>query len=270
MKFPLSISNIAWEIEHDDAVALLLKSMGVDCIDVAPGKYFKDFAATTTSEIEMIKTQWLDRGLSIIGIQSLLYGTRDLNLFSDHETQKMMLNHLQHICRIGAGLGATKLVFGSPKNRDRSFLSDVEAQDIARNFFWNLGNIAQIEGVVICLEANPSCYGANFLTSTLETFHFVRAVKHPAIKMQLDTGTMFINQENPSIVEAIKDCVGHVHISEPQLVPLGTMDHGMLATTINKHIPIVRTIEMLTSNVDFIEQIKNSVMLVQQHYGEVA
>ena len=35
-----------------------------------------------------------------------------------------MLEHLRAVCRIGAGLGATRLVFGSPKNRDRSGLSD--------------------------------------------------------------------------------------------------------------------------------------------------
>jgi hypothetical protein len=52
-------------------------------------------------------------------MQALLFGTTGLNVFGDNKSQEAMLEHLRAVCRIGAGLGATKLVFGSPKNRDR-------------------------------------------------------------------------------------------------------------------------------------------------------
>lgn len=60
-----------------------------------------------------------------------------------------MLEHLRAVCRIGAGLGATRLVFGSPKNRDRSGLSDAQALEQAVSFFRRLGNTAQEHGVIV-------------------------------------------------------------------------------------------------------------------------
>ena len=68
-------------------------------------------------------------------MQSLLFGTSGLNLFGTSEVQQAMLRHLTAICRIGAGLGATRLVFGSPKNRDRTGLTDKAALEIAVPFF---------------------------------------------------------------------------------------------------------------------------------------
>ena len=41
----LAISNIAWEVADDAAVADLLQHYQIDAIDVAPGKYFPDPAA---------------------------------------------------------------------------------------------------------------------------------------------------------------------------------------------------------------------------------
>ena len=45
----LSVSNIAWDVEEDDAVAEVLRDLGVDQVDLAPGKYFPDPAAARMS-----------------------------------------------------------------------------------------------------------------------------------------------------------------------------------------------------------------------------
>ncbi|UUZ52764.1 hypothetical protein LP419_26580 [Massilia sp. H-1] len=47
----LSISNIAWELADDEAVAALLRARSIDAIDIAPGKYFPDPAAATDADI---------------------------------------------------------------------------------------------------------------------------------------------------------------------------------------------------------------------------
>ena len=66
---------------------------------------------------------WAERGIEITGMQALLFGTSGLNVFGPSEVQDAMLAHLAAVCRIGAGLGAVRVVFGSPKNRDRSGLT---------------------------------------------------------------------------------------------------------------------------------------------------
>ena len=216
----ISISNIAWERDEEPQIAELLGRLGVTAVDVAPGKYFPDVAAASDSDIRKVRSWWNERGISIYGMQSLLFGTKGLNVFGEVDSQERLLQHLLHVCRVAEGLGARRLVFGSPKNRDRSGLSDAEADDIALHFFTRLGDIAQSHGIVITLEPNPVCYGTNWVTTTKEAYAFVKELGNPGIAMQLDTGTVLTNAEAPETIESVKNAIGHVHLSEPGLLPL--------------------------------------------------
>lgn len=267
----IAISNIAWDVEEDEAVASLLHRYGIDAIDIAPGKYFSDPINATNEEIFYIKDWWLKRGIEITGMQALLFDTTGLNLFGSQASQDAMLSHLAAVCRIAKGLGATRLVFGSPKNRDRSGLTDEQAMKVAIPFFRRLGEIAQINDVVICLEPNPTCYGANFMTTTLQAVDVVRKVAHPAIKMQLDIGALTINQESAaSVVRECKSLIGHIHASEPQLVPLGDCktDHIEIAAVLNRHLPDhLVSIEMLaTKNESHTESIERALATAVHFY----
>lgn len=236
----LAISNIAWDIAEDTSVAKLLGKFGVDAIDVAPGKYFPDPASAKDEDIAKVRRWWVDHGIEITGMQALLFGTTGLNVFGESKSQEAMLEHLRAVCRIGAGLGATRLVFGSPKNRDRSGLSDAQALDQAVSFFRRLGNAAQDHGVIVCLEPNPTRYGANFMTTSDETAHVVAAVGHEAIRMQFDTGALTINGESPeAVLECSSRLIGHVHASEPDLLPLGDSrtDHQLMHRALSQHLP---------------------------------
>ncbi|MGY5332319.1 sugar phosphate isomerase/epimerase family protein [Pseudomonas protegens] len=236
----LAISNIAWDVSEDIAIADLLNRYSIDAIDIAPGKYFPDPTAAKDEEIAKVKQWWFDRGIEITGMQALLFGTTGLNVFGTPDSQKALLNHLDAVCRIASGLGATRLVFGSPKNRDRSGLDDEQVMNIAVPFFTSLGDIAQKHGVIICLEPNPSCYGANFMTTSAETARVVKRVNHPAIKMQLDTGAITINGESATAVLGNDaSLIGHIHASEPDLLPLGDRetDHQSIASAISRFLP---------------------------------
>ena len=236
----LAISNIAWDIAEDTSVAKLLGKFGVDAIDVAPGKYFPDPANAKDEDIANVRRWWAGHEIEITGMQALLFGTTGLNVFGDSKSQEAMLEHLRAVCRIGAGLGATRLVFGSLKNRDRSGLSDAQALEQAVRFFRRLGNTAQEHGVIVCLEPNPTRYGANFMTTSAETAHVVAAVGHEAIRMQFDTGALTINGESPeAVLECSSRLIGHVHASEPDLVPLGDggTDHQLMHKALSQHLP---------------------------------
>lgn len=236
----LAISNIAWDIAEDTSVAKLLGKFDVDAIDVAPGKYFPDPASAKDEDIAKVRRWWADHDIEITGMQSLLFGTTGLNVFGDSKSQEAMLDHLRAVCRIGAGLGATRLVFGSPKNRDRSGLSDAQAFEQAVSFFRRFGDVAREHDVIVCLEPNPTQYGANFMTTSEETAEVVAAVGHGAIRMQFDTGALTINGESPeAVLECISRFVGHVHASEPDLVPLGDggTDHQLMHNALSQYLP---------------------------------
>ena len=247
----LAISNIAWDAADDAAVATLLQRYRVDAIDVAPAKYFPANAPTDPADAERVRLWWRERGIEITGIQALLFGTSGLNLFAAPAVQAAMLAHLDGVCALGSRLGAPRLVFGSPRNRDRTGLSNDEADAIAVSFFRRLGDIALAHGVVICLEPNPERYGCNFMTTTADAARIVDRVAHAAIRLQLDTGALAISGEaaGPAI-ERYRAIIGHVHASEPGLVTLGddSAPHAEVARALQTHLPgHVVSIEMLAS-----------------------
>jgi sugar phosphate isomerase/epimerase len=267
----LAISNIAWDVSEDEAIARLLTRYAIDAIDVAPGKYFPNPEKAGTEEIAAVRRWWTERGIEITGMQSLLFGTTGLNMFGSAPTKDAMLDRLAAVCRIGAGLGASRLVFGSPKNRDRNGLADEEAFDQAVRFFRRLGEIAQDHGVMICLEPNPPCYGANFMTTSLETVTVVEGVDHPAIRMQFDSGAATIQGEEVEMV--LTRCaprIGHIHASEPDLLPLGdgATSHAMIAAALRRFLPHhVVSIEMLaTVNEAHLHAIERALKVAVQFY----
>ena len=267
----LAISNIAWDIEEDACVAKLLGKYGINAIDVAPGKYFPDPASARDEDIAKIKRWWRERDIEITGMQALLFGTTGLSVFGDSKSQQAMLNHLRGICRIGSGLGATRLVLGSPKNRDRSGLSDAQALEQAVSFFRCVGNTAKEHGVIVCLEPIPTRYGANFMTTVAETAHVVASVGHEAIQMQFDTGALTINEESPeAVLECNAEFIGHVHASEPDLVPLGDggTNHWLMHMALSKHLPEhLVSIEMIaTSEEPHLQSIERALVCAVEHY----
>ena len=267
----LAISNIAWDVAEDDAVAALLQRHQVDAIDIAPAKYFPQPAKVTAAEMGRVKDWWAIRGIEITGMQALLFGTMGLNVFGAPESQDALLEHLDAVCRIGAGLGAQRLVFGSPKNRDRSGLTDSETMAVAVSFFRRLGEIVESHGVMICLEPNPTSYGANFMTTSSETAKVVAQIAHPAIRMQFDTGALTINGEDPvTVLQGCAGLIGHIHASDPNLVPLGdgATDHAAMFRAITQCLPNpLVTIEMLaTQNEPHLVSVERALEVAIDYY----
>jgi sugar phosphate isomerase/epimerase len=270
----LAISNIAWDVSEDEEIAQLLQRYDIDAVDIAPGKYFPNPAKASDEDIARVKQWWAERGIEITGMQALLFGTSGLNVFGTLEVQEALLMHLAAVCRIGAGLGATRIVFGSPKNRDRTGLSDEQVQAISILFFRRLGEIAKTHGVMICLEPNPPCYGANFMTTSAETAEVVRKVAHPAIRMQLDTGAITINGEDPvAVLENCISLIGHVHASEPEIAPLGdgNTDHAVMAKMLRQLLPKhIVTIEMLaTKDEPHLVSIERALSVAVMNYRKI-
>jgi len=267
----ISISNIAWDAREDIEISAILNSLGIDSIDIAPSKYFSDINKTTEEEVVKVKEWWLKKGINIVGMQSLLFGTKGLHLFGENSSVNKLERHLQKICKISSYLGAKKIVFGSPKNRDRGNLNDDEVKDKSVKFFRSLGEYASDNGIVVCLEPNPERYGANFMTTSKETIEIVRAIDHEAIKMQFDTGSLTINNESAEIIlKDNADIIGHIHISEPDLLPIGDSDtdHELIFNSLVKYLPdAIVTIEMIaTTKEKHIDSIERAIRYTSNIY----
>lgn len=245
----IALSTLAWDAADDGAVAALMKRHEVDAIEIAFGKHFPRPSEVAADGVRAFRERWACRGAQIVAAQSLLYGAPPLNIFGSESDRRELLARLSHVCRISSGLGATRLVFGSFRNRDRGDRSETEAAAIAVSFFRALGRLADSHGLVVCLEAVPARYGANFITSTPEAAALVAAVGHAAIRLHLDTGTMAVNGEDAAwIITAYASLIGHVHASEPDLAVLGEggADHAGIARLLSQRLPEqIVSIEML-------------------------
>lgn len=217
----LSISNIAWNHSSDDEVAKLLVRRGITAIDIAPSKYFDDYANVSNEDALKLRKWWENRGIEIVGFQSLFFDRPGWNLFDSDTVQAEMLIHLSGVSRLASILGAKRLVFGSPRNRDIKGLPISEADSVAIDFFRKLGRIGAENDIVFCLEPNPAEYGCNFMVNSSEAAHVVNEVGSPFVKLQFDLGACETNAENP-IETALKynSITEHVHLSVRNLLPL--------------------------------------------------
>jgi len=186
-------------------------------------------------EVAACRTAWERRGLPIVALQALLFGRSDLSLFGDTPSRQRLFEHLAAIIDLAAGLGARRLVFGSPKQRVRGALGLAEAEAIAIEFFRELWKRAADRGVWLCIEGNPVQYGCDFLVDSQQVIGFVAQVHQRGLGVHLDTGGMKLAGESPaSVIAAAGPSWRHVHASEPHLVPLGEggVDHAAVAAAL--------------------------------------
>jgi D-psicose/D-tagatose/L-ribulose 3-epimerase len=232
----LAISNIAWPAGEDTAVAPMLHAHGVEGVELALTKVWSEPLEMPAAEVRAYRDTWEKQGLRIAALQALLFGKPHLTLFGRESVRRQMLDYLAAIVERAGWLGASALVFGSPKNRQRGEQSPSEAWAIAVPFFRELGRIARQHGVYFCIEPNPSAYGCDFVTTVAEGIELVDAVGEEGFGLHLDTGGMALAGDPPtaSIASAGERC-RHFHVSEPFLAEVGggTVPHGECARALH-------------------------------------
>lgn len=218
----LAISNIAWNVSQDPHVADVLKSLEVEGIEVAPTKVWPRPLDVTEAEIASYRKLWTDRGIRIVALQSLLFGLPDLLLFGSASQYDEFREHLKGMIRLGWRLGASILVFGSPKNRWRGTLGSEMAFDLAVPRFRELGDYAAQYGSCLCIEPNPPQYGCDFVTNSEQGAELVKAVGSPGFGLHLDLACMqLVREDIGRQVARLAREIRHFHISAENLGPVG-------------------------------------------------
>jgi D-psicose/D-tagatose/L-ribulose 3-epimerase len=217
------MSNLAWpQLDVGDFAPQLIAS-GLQGIEIAPSKIWRDTPFVSANAVRAYARKLNHYGLSVSGVQSLLYGEPSLQVFN-RESWPRLVPHLKSMIEIAANLGANIAVFGSPKNRQRGTLKFDEACNIFVELVSFLLPTLIDCGVVLTLEPNAPPYGADFLTTYEETKKVVTSISSPFVRPQIDTGCMKMVDEDYLV--AIRDCLpAHVHISAPNLCsPKGLID----------------------------------------------
>lgn len=266
----LAMSNIAWTVDEERAIALRLRALGVDGVEVAPSRHWPDLSTVSDRDVALYRNFWLEHGLVISSMQALLYGRPKLTMFQDAATRDRTLAYLRHAVRIGSGLGAQVLVFGSPGNRRRGDVRNTDAFAIATDFFRTLGDDAVDHGVTVGIEANPTEYDCDFLTTNAEVTTFVTSVGHPGIVHHIDVGGTILTNEPLDVVVRDACPVAHVHASEPYLTGLGrhkTAHCAMAAALVGVGYSNWVSIEMRRDEGNPVGAVEDAIRLAAAVYG---
>lgn len=222
----LAMSNIAWASEERRAAYAILAEAGMTGLEIAPGLFFHaaadPFEPDANSAREAM-SEMADAGLSLVSMQSLLFGVTGAALFGLPEARAAFITGMGRAIALAERFGIPNLVFGSPlQRRVPEGMAMADAFDEAAACLRCLGKAALDAGTRITIEANPAAYGTNFLTTLEEAEAFVAAVDHPGIALILDLGAMHMNGSFaavPALVPALAPLLNHVHVSEPDLAP---------------------------------------------------
>ena len=219
-----AISNIAWKPSQKEKIYQLIIDKEFDGLEISPNLFLDNYVEPYEVDINILREIYekiKNKGLNLISMQSLLYGTTGLYLFKNNNTRKTLNKYMKKAIDFAAILKINNLVFGSPKNRiipkdmDKS-----TANKIAVKFFKELGDYAHLKGTCIGMEPNAKTYGGNWIIKTMEAVELVKKVNSKGFRLNLDMGTMSLNDEKEDIIIEAFPYVNYVHISEGFLKPV--------------------------------------------------
>jgi D-psicose/D-tagatose/L-ribulose 3-epimerase len=214
----LAISNIGWTNEEELDVAKLLQSLSVKYVEIAPTKKWPEPLDATDEQIESYRSWWAGFGIEIVAFQSMLFSHADYKLFENDENRLVTQKYLQDFSELAGKMGAKRLVFGSPRNRQKGSLSTQAANEIAVDFFGNIGTVANTNAVIFCIEPNAQQYNCDFVRTANEGIEIVRTVNNSGFGLHLDIACMVLAGDDiTASISGSRDILEHFHISSPML-----------------------------------------------------
>jgi D-psicose/D-tagatose/L-ribulose 3-epimerase len=254
-----SISNLAWGKMPLDQVIPKLANAGLHGVEIAPTAIWPNLDLVSEQEIIDFKEYLEAHNLVVSGIQSLLYGRPELQLF-DRGCWGALRQHLENAINIGGLLGADVAVFGSPKNRLKKSLKTDLADDLAKTFLVQLENCLKANSMVLTLEPNAPEYGADYLTFYEEVVQLCQKIDSEVIKPQIDTGCLWLVDKSPEKGYELST-PHHIHLSTPYLkeVPGSFNFKPLFNSAIIDGYDGWMVIEMLNNDLSSLELILSSI-----------
>ncbi len=272
MKF--AISNIAWKYQEREKIYSVMQEYGFNGLEIAPGLFLNSANPYFESKESYInaKKEIEKHNFNLVSMQALLFGSKELFLFQDELSRQKLLNYCRKAIDFASFLKIPNLVFGSPKNRiiPKDMTQEI-ADKIAIDFFKEQGNYAYDHNTCLSMEANASAYGGNFITKTAQAIELVKKVDSNGFKLNLDFGTMSLENDSIDIIEQALPYTNHIHISEGFLAPIYEGNKNVHIERVkcikNSEYKKYLSIEMKAiSENDNIDHIKKSLEFVNEIY----
>ena len=229
----LAISNIAFGEDQQAALKCVSQS-GVEGLVIAPPTIWSALPEITNfSERERkdrLKTMEREAkeyckclgglGLTVVGLQSLTYSTKDMALFGSDNERERLAKHLEAQAILAGNLGADSMAFGSPGLRNPGELNGEQAMERAAELFGRVAIAAHDNNTQIAFEP-LSGYGNKFVESLEQAGELTDRINHPGFGIHPDTAAMFGAEDTPedlaSLIRNHRDSVRGIDASAPEL-----------------------------------------------------
>ena len=233
---PLAVSSLAWPPAEMDAVLALLNALGCGGVEIAPFSVFNRWNGIA-DEARRLRASIEAQNLECVALQGVLFGAEDVSLFGTEAQRERLEAHLDHVAALAGILGARACVFGAPRQRDPGALGADEAWDMALGGLRRIGPAFDAVGSALAFEANARQYGCRFVSTTAEAARLVSEAACPGIALQIDTGTLFLEHEEPGVLDEAVPLAVHAHVSEPGLQTVGAhgLDHEGIASVLHSN-----------------------------------
>ena len=263
----LSISHLGWRKDENKNVIKILKKNKIKHIDIVLGRYFNNIEKLDNKKILNLKAFWKNKGIKIYGMQSILYGYEDFNIFKSDFDRTKLLDVIKKINRIAKNLGVRFITFGCPKNR---FQFKNQSDNLAVDFFRLISKNLN-KNVTLCIEPIPKIYNNNFLTNTKDVLKFLKKVNKKNILCQLDMSAIKINNDNLNYILKYKKYIGHIHISDINLgkIQYNEENKKIISFFIKNFKKKVFAIEILGNKKSNLERINKSIININQIINEL-
>lgn len=222
-----AISNIALSPFRHETELGHLQEVGLQGLEVAPSRVWEaTWEGLSNSDVSTYRRAVENAGLRIIGLHSLLFDHRELELFGSVESRQDLLDYFVHLSAVCRDLGGKTLIWGGGRRRGNIGAQDAETRAI--DFFNLLAERIDGHGTCYCIEPlGPA--DTDFVHSVFDSKRIVDAVGSSSLKIQIDAKALVANDElTISPFEAARANLVHYHANEPGFDVLGksgTVDH---------------------------------------------
>jgi D-psicose/D-tagatose/L-ribulose 3-epimerase len=165
-----------------------------------------------------------DTGLECVGLHWLLAPPpKGLHFTTpDTEVRRKTVAYLDELIDFCGDLGGSRMIFGSPKQRDTRDISVEQAKTYFAEGLESVADHAQWKGIEILIE--PLGKRTTDVINTLaEASEMMKRINHPAIKMMFDfNNTVDETEPFDVLLRKYYENIHHVHVQEMGGKHLGT------------------------------------------------
>lgn len=257
----LSISNIAWAKEYDYEIYEYLRKENFEGLEIAPTRIFEEKPYEDLDKAKLFSQNLKkNKNLEVCSMQSIWYG-RSEKIFSSKDERNQLTEYTKKAIDFANAIRCNNIVFGCPKNR---VTYDKQDEELALEFFYEIGQYAESKSTVLSMEPNPVIYNTNFINYTIEAFEFVKKINSNGLKVNVDLGTIIYNKEDLNVISDNISLVNHVHISEPNLALIQKRDLHIKLANILKEKKYNRYVSIEMSKRDNLQDVKDSIKYINE------